>query len=160
LVRRAEGGEEIILTRHGHPAVRLVALPRSGACHPVGTSIEAWFASDGTVNPPLGVRGGREGGRSGQWKRSANGDLTIVEPCGGVMLSPGETLVARCCGGGGYGDPLTRDPSRVVEDVVEGWISKERARAVYGVVIGDGGVLDPLATAQERAKRVTALARS
>jgi N-methylhydantoinase B len=113
----------------------------SGFCEyeAVGTTIEAWFASDGTVNPPLGIRGGLAGGRSAQLVRRGDGRLERLEPCGGVVLQPGETMVARCCGGGGYGDPRERDPARVREDVAEGWISRERARDVYGVTIAEDG---------------------
>jgi N-methylhydantoinase B len=60
--------------------------------------------------------------------------------------------VARCCGGGGYDDPLARDPLRVLHDVAEGWISVDRARATYGVII-NAGVLNVSATAEERAAR-------
>jgi N-methylhydantoinase B len=124
----------------------------AGFCEygPVGTSMEAWFASDGTINAPQGVRGGREGGRSSQFRRGADGRLTPLEPCGGVVLAPGETLVARCCGGGGYGDPLERDPALVAADLAEGWIGRERAASVYGVIlVADGGV-DSAATAARR----------
>ena len=38
-------------------------------------------------------------------------------------------------GGGGYGDPLKRDPQRVLEDVVDDYVSVERARKDYGVVL-------------------------
>ena len=38
-------------------------------------------------------------------------------------------------GGGGYGDPLRRDPRRVFEEVRDGLCSSERARDVYGVVV-------------------------
>jgi N-methylhydantoinase B len=109
----------------------------SGFCEyePTDGPIEAWFASDGTINPPLGVRGGLPGGRSSQFKRGKDGSLCKLEPCGGVVLEPGETMVAYCCGGGGYGDPHNRDRQRVLEDVNEGWISVERARDVYGIVI-------------------------
>ena len=42
-------------------------------------------------------------------------------------------------GGGGYGDPFTRDPVAVARDVAAGLVSRERARDVYGVAIdGDG----------------------
>ena len=111
----------------------------SGFCEygPVDTTLEAWFASDGTVNPPLGIRGGHAGGRSAQFKRTRDGRLDPVAPCGGVVLHPGETIVARCCGGGGYGDPHARVPERVREDVAEGWITPGRARAVYGVAIDE-----------------------
>jgi N-methylhydantoinase B len=109
----------------------------SGFCEygPTEGPMEAWFASDGTVNPPLGVRGGLPGGRSSQLKRGKDGALSKLEPCGGVVLEPGETIVAYCCGGGGYGDPRDRDRQRVLEDVNEGWITAERAREAYWVVI-------------------------
>jgi N-methylhydantoinase B len=124
----------------------------AGFCEygPVGTKMEAWFASDGTINAPQGVRGGREGGRSAQFRRDVDGRLTPLEPCGGVVLAPGETLVARCCGGGGYGDPLERDPALVAADLAEGWIGRERAASVYGVVLAADGGVDSAATAARR----------
>ena len=79
--------------------------------------------------------------------------MTPVQPCGGVVLAPGETLVSFCCGGGGYGDPLERDPARVQADVAEGWIGRERARAIYGVVLDDGVAVNDLATTELRAER-------
>jgi N-methylhydantoinase B len=103
----------------------------------VGTRLEAWFASDGTLNAPQGVRGGQSGGASGQFKRTAEGDLVPVPPCGGVVLEPGETIYAVCCGGGGYGDPRARHRARVEEDVEEGRLSRERALAVYGWSAGE-----------------------
>lgn len=125
----------------------------AGFCEygPVDTRMEAWFASDGTVNAPLGIRGGGNGGRSGQFRRGADGGLDELKPCGGVTLVPGETVVARCCGGGGYGDPLTRDPERVADDVAEGWITSERAATVYGVVLDPTGAVDAAATRARRA---------
>jgi N-methylhydantoinase B len=107
----------------------------AGICEygPVDTTIEAWFSSDGTINAPLGVRGGQPGGRSGQFKRGRDGQLTAVPPCGGVNLSPGETLVSICCGGGGYGPPEARDPNLVRADLAEGWITPARAASVYGL---------------------------
>jgi N-methylhydantoinase B len=37
--------------------------------------------------------------------------------------------------GGGYGDPLEREPQQVLRDVDEGVVSREEARAIYGVEI-------------------------
>ena len=45
-------------------------------------------------------------------------------------------------GGGGYGDPLERDPEAVRADVREGFVSAERAREGYGVVLGAAGEVD------------------
>jgi N-methylhydantoinase B len=53
-------------------------------------------------------------------------------------------------GGGGYGDPLERDPRLVVSDVLSGSVSVELARAAYGVVLVEGGDVDESATAEER----------
>jgi N-methylhydantoinase B len=110
----------------------------SGFCEygPVATRLEAWFASDGTINAPQGIRGGGPGGTAGQFKRGKDGALTAVPACGGVILEPGESLLALCCGGGGYGDPKLRAAERVADDVAEGWISRERAAVVYGVTLG------------------------
>jgi N-methylhydantoinase B len=52
-------------------------------------------------------------------------------------------------GGGGYGDPLTREPDAVAEDVREQKVTAEAARAVYGVIVEDGAV-NPAATTAER----------
>ena len=52
-------------------------------------------------------------------------------------------------GGGGYGDPLHRDPAAVVVDLREGKVTAEGANVVYGVVI-DAGEVDEAATAQRR----------
>ena len=52
-------------------------------------------------------------------------------------------------GGGGYGDPFTRDPAAVARDVAAGLVSRERARDVYGVAL-DGDEVDLAATARLR----------
>ena len=78
------------------------------------------YLSDGTINPPLGVRGGGPGATARQATRGRDGVAcarpTCVPACD---LRPGTTLLSRCCGGGGYGDPLEREPARVAKDVSE-----------------------------------------
>jgi N-methylhydantoinase B len=53
----------------------------------------------------------------------------------GVEIEVGDTFTRPSAGGGGYGDPLERDPQKVLEDVIDGYVSIERARKDYGVVI-------------------------
>jgi N-methylhydantoinase B len=60
-------------------------------------------------------------------------------------------VISVCCSGGGYGDPVQRDPGLVRTDVAEGWISRERARDVYKVVIDPAGQVDEEATRAARA---------
>ncbi|HUF80532.1 MAG TPA: hydantoinase B/oxoprolinase family protein [Burkholderiales bacterium] len=53
-------------------------------------------------------------------------------------------------GGGGYGDPLERDPSRVAQDMSARIVSKRVAHEIYGVVLLDGGSVDEEATRTRR----------
>jgi len=64
-------------------------------------------------------------------------------------LAPGEVLMMHWQGGGGYGDPLTREPDAVAADLREGKITDGAARDVYGVVL-DSGTVQEVATAIER----------
>jgi N-methylhydantoinase B len=48
-------------------------------------------------------------------------------------------VVTETGGGGGYGNPLERDPERVRADVMDGYVSREAARDIYGVVLEDEG---------------------
>jgi N-methylhydantoinase B len=98
-----------------------------------GTTLTVMYASDGTINPARGARGGGDGAPSRQLKRLRDGTLEEAPATGAVVLEPGETIVSMSSGGGGYGPPHERDPDRVRRDIAEGWVSAERAREVYGV---------------------------
>jgi N-methylhydantoinase B len=74
-------------------------------------------------------------------------------------IHEGDTFQIISQGGGGFGDPLERDPEQVVRDVIDGFVSAERALVDYGVVVvgADGGaVLDREATQTERLERKSA----
>jgi N-methylhydantoinase B len=53
-------------------------------------------------------------------------------------------------GGGGYGDPIEREPAAVARDVREGFVTERAAREIYGVVIGSDGEPDVGATRARR----------
>jgi N-methylhydantoinase B len=61
------------------------------------------------------------------------GGLVDGEP---VMV--GEIVQVRTTGGGGWGDPLIREPELVCQDVVEGRVSPHAAQEAYGVVVSPG----------------------
>jgi len=87
---------------------------------------------------PFGFAGGTNGGANIlRLRRAANPE--IEEDLGmhavGIRLEPGDHMIYRSNGGGGFGNPLDRDPERVSADVELGWISTEKANAVYGVVL-------------------------
>jgi N-methylhydantoinase B len=68
----------------------------------------------------------------------------------------GDVISFQQSGAGGYGDPLTRDPTRVLEDVLDDYVSPAAARAQYGVVLREGAAgleVDAAATAALRAAR-------
>ncbi len=57
----------------------------------------------------------------------------------GAALNEGDVMEIRIGGGGGYGDPLERDPARVARDVALGYVSAAAASAIYGVAITPEG---------------------
>jgi N-methylhydantoinase B len=62
-------------------------------------------------------------------------------------------ISSRLAGGGGYGDPLDREPERVATDVANGLLSQERALDAYGVVVDEHGTVDREATRRARLRR-------
>jgi N-methylhydantoinase B len=61
---------------------------------------------------------------------------TVVDPSvANQLLQTGEQLVYRFGGGGGWGDPLDRDPAAVLDDVWDEYVSVEGAFRDYGVVV-------------------------
>lgn len=107
---------------------------------------------DGHRFAPWGVFGGEEG---------TTGDLVLNPGTSREERLPskipdrrtttGDTVrtVSPC--GGGYGDPLERDPARVLDDVLDGLVSEKNASEQYGVVLTDGAV-DLQATEQLRSR--------
>lgn len=120
---------------------------------PLGCDIDIGYLSDGHVNPPVGVRGGSAGGAADQHITRADGKCEHLPACAQIRVRDGERIIAVSAGGGGYGPPLQRDPTRVAHDVSEGLVSIARAREVYGVALASGGVVDEASTRQARAAR-------
>ena len=106
---------------------------------PTDRPMSVAYSLEARDNPPRGVRGGQSPSRTEVWKIETAGDRADVPPVAALELQPGERIVSVSAGGGGYGDPLTRDPAAVLHDVLEGWVSRERALDVYGVVLTDAG---------------------
>src|SRR5262249_1177497 len=69
-----------------------------------------------------------------------------IRPKGRQTVPPRDAIRLELPGGGGIGDPRTRDPQRVLDDVRDGFITAQQARRDYGVVIDVEGRLDLAAT--------------
>jgi N-methylhydantoinase B/oxoprolinase/acetone carboxylase alpha subunit len=129
------------------------ALAAYAEFSPVGCDMTVAYVSDGNFNPAAGTRGGHAGAPSSQFRRRADGSLEPVPGCAEVVIRPDEAMVSFSCGGGGYGPPEEREVARVLHDVTEGWVSPERAEAVYAVAVRDDHSLDEVRTAKLRAGR-------
>jgi N-methylhydantoinase B len=89
----------------------------------------------GMKYPMPGIAGGR-GGTPNQLRLRVGGNQEqVVEGTAFyVDHAPGESYAYRYGGGGGWGDPLEREPEKVLEDVLDEYVTVEGARRDYGVV--------------------------
>jgi len=112
--------------------------------------------SDHNIIPPYGVREGMSGAPN---RFTIIRDGKEIEPSilpgkvTGFRMQSGDVLVMRTAGGGGLGDPLEREAEQVLRDVDYGYVSREMASRVYGVVVREDGSVDAAATASTREKR-------
>jgi N-methylhydantoinase B len=107
---------------------------------------DRWFV------PPWGVNGGQPGKRARKLIERADGKTEIVgNKVDDVEVRAGDQLHFITWGGGGWGDPLARDPQAVAREIREGLVTAEGARD-YGVVADDDGVVDERATESLRAE--------
>jgi len=98
---------------------------------------------------PRGLFGARPGTIAQFLVNGQNGD-----PSGLTLCSNGDVIQFQSAGGGGYGDPLQRDSEAVEADVRNGYVSIERAREDYGVVIDPASLkVDSAATRKVRTER-------
>lgn len=104
---------------------------------------------DRTLCRPWGLRGGGEGVPSEVEIRRADGRVEHVLK-GDHGLDAGDVVVVRTAGGGGYGPAVEREPSAVARDVALGYVSREAANELYGVVLDGTGQVDAAATQARR----------
>jgi len=103
---------------------------------------------DRHLTPPWGILGGKPGACSEKTLlRLDGGKESLPSKVDNVKVQNGDRIIFRTAGGGGWGDPLERDPKRVCKDVVRRLMSAEAAREQYGVVLtGDNKFADDKAT--------------
>ena len=147
-----EGGQGARSYKDGNPFQMMIFI--GGATNQPVEILERWYpllytncegvtdsCGDGTYRGGVGID--RSFKTLGAMTTTMHGDRAEVTPFG--------------LGGGGFGDPRARAPEAVLADVEQGWITREKAERVYGVVIAGGnGASDPYrideaATAARRA---------
>jgi N-methylhydantoinase B len=90
---------------------------------------------------PWGLVGGSAGASSRSTIVRVDGGVEVVPSKQTINLRRGDRLVLLTTGGGGYGDPRTRPPGQVLDDVVDGKVSIDAARERYGVVIEKNAIV-------------------
>jgi N-methylhydantoinase B len=151
---RGGTGAELAITPHDAPDGGLhYVVSGKGADFPMSDGLAGGYP--GAPNAYLWVQKG-EGGAAGD---PAHQFATAFEAMPGrrqpvtwgvFPLMGEDALYVRWNGGGGYGDPLEREPGRVAVDVTAKLVSRQCAEAVYGVVLLETGAVDEAATAARR----------
>jgi N-methylhydantoinase B len=103
----------------------------------LGEDADCTLRSDRRTHRPYGIAGGQPGGPSANFLRTADGveQPLPTMPMTTQKLRRGDTFRHLSAGGGGYGNPLERDPAAVLEDVIDEKVSLAAAAHDYGVVI-------------------------
>ena len=97
--------------------------------------------ADRETHPAGGLEGGLPGSPSAFVINPGTAkERPVRAVTAGISLEAGDVVSVRTAGGGGFGDPLTRESSRVLTDLLDDRISPEVAEKVYGVVVKDGTV--------------------
>jgi N-methylhydantoinase B len=107
---------------------------------------DRWFTM------PWGVNGGNPGSRARKILVKADGrEIVVGNKEEDIAVEANDILHFITWGGGGWGDPLERDPALVAKEIVQGLVTRQGARD-YGVVLDDAGAVDAAATEALRAE--------
>lgn len=121
----------------------------------VRSTAEWSFRGEGTGRPTgIGVEGGGNGAQGVVTLHLLQDGAPVAAPKYAVQEHGPMRMVIDSPGGGGFGDPLARDPDAVLRDVRDGIVSGSSARDVYGVVLErDGLTVDSAGTSALRTAR-------
>ena len=116
----------------------------------------ASFVMDHGRFGPQGMQNGCDGGVNKVVIRQ-NGQEIIpphLSKAQDITINTGDEVCVSTPGGGGYGNPLERDPALVLRDVQRGYYTPAQAAERFGVVLRSDGEVDSVATAQLRADKI------
>lgn len=99
------------------------------------TKVALWF--DRTKTPAWGLFGGKSGKEPEVFIHDGD-NVKRFYKLNATPLNKGSRVVIKTGGGGGFGHPFNRDPDLVLQDVIDGYISKGAARDKYGVILEKG----------------------
>jgi N-methylhydantoinase B len=128
-----------------------LAVERTWRCLTPRTSLIV--RSDRGRHAPYGLAGGLPGATASNVVLHPDGTATPLPAMFSTTIEVGDVYVHRMAGGGGWGDPLDRDPEAVALDVRDGKVSVEAALALYGIVVSSEGEVDRAASTAHRNER-------
>jgi len=112
-----------------------VGLEKAGTILAVENCVFSYFC-DRERSVVWGIEGGLPARPHGLWMQADGEEEAFLGAVfSDVPVNSGTKFRRGTSGGGGYGDPLKRDPLEVLEDVVDDYVSIERAAKDYGVVL-------------------------
>ncbi len=115
-----------------------------GQCTEMGQRMDGPWSVSAMIDRIRFPAPGLEGGGAGAPGEFAIDGSDAPQPKALLTLAPGARVRLNPPGGGGYGPPLEREPERVLEDVINGYVSVKAAEQEYGVVIRYLGVPEQL----------------
>jgi N-methylhydantoinase B len=139
-------GGLILITPHGARGPVALTSFGQGLQHPNAAGLSGGEPGGQSVFAVLDADGARA--LAGDGQRRIEDQLPL--PTRGARLEAGQAHIAVSQGGGGFGDPISRDPSLVAEDVADGAVSARRALLDYGVVLTPAGKADEAGTEAAR----------
>ena len=147
--RGGTGGEMAIVPHDGPDGGIHYVLSGKGSKFPQSEGLSGGYP--GAINDYVWVHTPADADPAGRFADSLTAIPGEKQPIswGVFPLMQRDALYVRWNGGGGIGDPLGREPAKVLQDVRDGVISLRAASEVYGVVL-DQGAVDSAATALQR----------
>lgn len=151
---RGGAGVTLMYTVHGVDEIPTKILHTFGVEQPESPGLCGGYPS--TTNSFTIVRASDVGerlaaGEVPQRLEELSGELEAHGAYAVTSMARGDVYRAVSMGGGGYGDPLDRDPELVAVDVERTLVTREWAERIWGVVVTDAGEVDAEATAASRA---------
>ena len=144
---------EIALVPHGTDALVLKSTNTAGTDQTNAHGIAGGYPGAGSQTSVIRETRAREAIGSGAPPASPEdfaGRIEHLASKAEAVLGPDDALVFYPAGGGGYGDPLDRDPEAAAADIAEGRVTRDEARAQYGVVLAEDGGVDRASTEAAR----------
>ncbi|WHU46516.1 hydantoinase B/oxoprolinase family protein [Gordonia sp. L191] len=141
------------LIPHGTPMPMGGSFSGNGKARPDASGLAGGYP--GGVQTDLIVRGGDvgsllAGGTIPQTVEEIGGSVEVIPNRLETVIMLDDVIIIHPSGGGGYGDPILRDPQLVADDVRNRKVSRAAAESLYGVMIDDNGQVNAVATESAR----------